>query len=67
MRSTLSRLAVVLSLVLVAVVLRVTDANPAIAQTQTIGAESPPSQSSTGLRPNGNRSSQSSCPPRPSK
>jgi len=38
MRSTLSRLAVVLSLVLVAVVLRVTDANPAIAQTQTIGA-----------------------------
>ena len=38
MRWTLSRLTVVLSLVLVAVLLRVTDANPAIAQTQTIGA-----------------------------
>lgn len=38
MKSTLPRLAVLLGMVLVAVLLRVTDANPAIAQTQTIGA-----------------------------
>lgn len=38
MRSILSKPALVLSLILVAVALRVTDANPAMAQTQTIGA-----------------------------
>lgn len=38
MRSTLLRWTVVLGLIVVAVLLRVTDANPAIAQTQTIGA-----------------------------
>jgi len=44
MRSALSRLPVVLSLILVAVLLRVTDANPAMAQTQTIGAWRVPSE-----------------------
>ena len=44
MRSKLSKPAGILSLVLVAIVLRVTDANPAMAQTQTIGAWSVSSQ-----------------------
>lgn len=38
MKSRLSKPAAILALVLVAVALRVTDANPALAQTQTIGA-----------------------------
>lgn len=38
MRGVVSKLPVVLALLLVAVLLRVTDANPAIAQTQSIGA-----------------------------
>ncbi len=38
MRTTIRRLGVVVALVLVAGLLRVTEANPAIAQTQTIGA-----------------------------
>jgi complex iron-sulfur molybdoenzyme family reductase subunit gamma len=38
MKSRLAKPAAILSLVLIAVALRVTDANPALAQTQTIGA-----------------------------
>ncbi len=38
MRAVVSKLPLILALLLVAVLLRVTDANPAIAQTQSIGA-----------------------------